>query len=40
VRDTKLEESSGHGGYAFGPFVVDLVKRTLSREGRLVPISQ
>ena len=37
--DTKLEESSGHGGYAFGPFVVDPVKRRLWREGRLVPIT-
>ena len=37
--DTKREESSGHGGYAFGPFVVDLVKRTLWREGRPVPIT-
>ncbi len=27
------------GGYAFGPFVVDPVKRRLWREGRLVPIS-
>jgi Tol biopolymer transport system component/DNA-binding winged helix-turn-helix (wHTH) protein len=39
VGDTKLEESSGQGGYAFGPFVVDPVKRTLSREDRLVPIT-
>ena len=37
--DTKWEESSGHGGYAFGPFVVDLVKRTLWRDGRPVPIT-
>ena len=37
--DTRLEESSGHGGYAFGPFVVDPVKRRLWREGRLVPIT-
>ena len=37
--DTKREESPGHGGYAFGPFVVDLVKRTLCREGRPVPIT-
>ena len=39
VGDTKLEESSGHGGYAFGPFVVDPVKRRLWRDGRLVPIT-
>ena len=39
VVDTKREESPRHGGYAFGPFVVDLVKRTLSREGRPVPIT-
>jgi DNA-binding winged helix-turn-helix (wHTH) protein len=39
VGDTRLEESSGHGGYAFGPFVVDPVKRRLWREGRLVPIT-
>ncbi len=39
VGDTKREESSGHGGYAFGPFVVDPVKRRLWREGRLVPIT-
>ena len=32
-------DSSGHGGYAFGPFVVDAVKRTLWRERRLVPIT-
>ena len=35
----KLEGSSGHGGYAFGPFVVDSVKRRLWRDGRLVPIT-
>ena len=28
-----------HGGVAFGPFVVDPVKRRLWREGRLVPIT-
>ena len=37
--DTKLEEPSRHGGYAFGPFVVDPVKRTLWREDLLVPIT-
>lgn len=37
--DTKRDESPGHGGYAFGPFVVDLVKRTLCREGRPVPLT-
>ena len=26
-------------GYAFGPFVVDAVKRQLWRDGRLVPIT-
>ena len=31
--------SSGQGGYAFGPFVVDPLKRRLWREGRLVPIT-
>ena len=36
---TRLDESSGHGGYAFGPFVVDAVKRRLWRESRLVPIT-
>ena len=28
-----------HGGYAFGPFVVDTVKRRLWRDGRAVPLS-
>ena len=37
--DTKLEVSSGLGGYAFGPFVVDPTKRTLWRDGRFVPIT-
>ncbi len=37
--NTRREESSGQGGYAFGPFVVDPVKRRLWREGRLVPIT-
>ena len=32
------ETPSGHRGYAFGPFVVDPGKRTLSRDGRPVPI--
>ena len=39
MHDTKSEESSGRGGYAFGPFVVDPVKRRLWREGALVPIT-
>jgi Tol biopolymer transport system component/DNA-binding winged helix-turn-helix (wHTH) protein len=39
VGGTRLEESSGHHGYAFGPFVVDAVKRRLWREGRPVPIT-
>jgi Tol biopolymer transport system component/DNA-binding winged helix-turn-helix (wHTH) protein len=34
-----MEDSSGQGAYAFGPFVVDPLKRRLWREGRLVPIS-
>jgi Tol biopolymer transport system component/DNA-binding winged helix-turn-helix (wHTH) protein len=37
--DTRLEDASGHRGYAFGPFVVDPVKRTLWRDGRPVPIT-
>ena len=37
--DIKLEEPSGQGGYAFGPFVVDPVKRRLWREDLLVPIT-
>ena len=37
--DIKLEERSGHVGYAFGPFVVDPVKRRLWREDLLVPIT-
>ena len=37
--DTKLEASFGHGGYAFGPFVVDPIKRTLLRDGRFVPLT-
>jgi Tol biopolymer transport system component/DNA-binding winged helix-turn-helix (wHTH) protein len=32
-------ESPRHGGYAFGPFVLDPVKRRLWREGRPVPIT-
>ena len=39
MHGTKSEESSGRGGYAFGPFVVDPVKRRLWREGVLVPIT-
>ena len=37
--ESKLEESSGHGAYAFGAFVVDRVKRRLWREGQRVPIT-
>ena len=37
--DTKADESSGQGAYAFGPFVVDPLKRRLWRERRLVPIT-
>ena len=36
---TRLEESSEPRGYAFGPFVVDALKRRLWRESRLVPIT-
>ena len=39
MNGSKPEQSSGHGGYAFGPFVVDLVKRTLWRADRRVPIT-
>ena len=35
----RQENPSGHRGYSFGPFVVDRVKRTLSRAGRPVPIT-
>lgn len=35
----RLDGSNGHGGYAFGPFVVDSLKRQLWRERRLVPIT-
>ncbi len=37
--DIKVEDSSGQGAYAFGPFVVDPLKRILWREVRLVPIT-
>lgn len=37
--DIKVEDSSGQGAYAFGPFVVDPLKRRLWRDGRLVPIT-
>ena len=36
---TRLDGSNGHSGYAFGPFVVDSIKRQLWRERRLVPIT-
>lgn len=36
---TRPIESSRHEGYAFGPFVVDSVRRRLWRDGRLVPIT-
>jgi Tol biopolymer transport system component/DNA-binding winged helix-turn-helix (wHTH) protein len=39
VEDTRPPGRSGHGAYAFGPFVVDPVKWRLWREGRLVPIT-
>ena len=37
--DIKADDSSGQGAYAFGPFVIDPLKRRLWREGGLVPIS-
>ena len=37
--DTKREQLAGPGGYAFGPFVVDPLKRRLWRAGRPVPIT-
>ena len=41
--DTRWDESSGHASghevWAFGPFVVDLLKRQLWRDGQLVPIT-
>ena len=36
---SRSEDASGQGTRAFGPFVVDLLKRQLWREGRLVPIT-
>jgi Tol biopolymer transport system component/DNA-binding winged helix-turn-helix (wHTH) protein len=39
VDDTKQAAASEPGGYAFGPFVVDPVKRMLWRDGCLVPIT-
>ena len=37
--DLKVDDSSGQGAYAFGPFVIDPLKRRLWRERGLVPIS-
>src|SRR5687767_6123382 len=37
--DIKADDSSGQGAYAFGPFVVDPLKRRLWRDGQLVPIT-
>ena len=37
VDGSRVEET--HAGYAFGPFVVDAVKRQLWREGTLIPIT-
>ena len=37
--DIKADDSSGQGAYAFGPFVIDPLKRRLWRERGLVPIS-
>ena len=34
-----IRVDKSHAGYAFGPFVVDAVKRQLWREGSLVPIT-
>src|SRR4051794_1620795 len=39
VGDTTSDDSSGQGAYAFGPFVVDPLKRRLWRDRSLVPIS-
>jgi Tol biopolymer transport system component/DNA-binding winged helix-turn-helix (wHTH) protein len=39
VGDIKADDSSGQGAYAFGPFVVDPLKRRLWRERAHVPIS-
>jgi len=39
MADNRLAEASRHVRYAFGPFVVDTVKRRLSQAGRAVPIS-
>jgi Tol biopolymer transport system component/DNA-binding winged helix-turn-helix (wHTH) protein len=39
VGDSKSDDPSGQGAYAFGPFVVDPLKRRLWRERGLVPIS-
>ena len=36
---TRPAESTLHDGYAFGPFVVDTVRQSLWRDGRLVPIT-
>lgn len=37
--DTRWDEASGQGAYAFDPFVVDLHKRQLWRDGQPVPIT-
>jgi Tol biopolymer transport system component/DNA-binding winged helix-turn-helix (wHTH) protein len=39
VGDVRPPESSGHGAYAFGAFVVDPLKRRLWRDRQLVPIT-
>jgi len=39
VAGSRRDGSFGPGDYAFGPFVVDAVKRRLSRDGRTVPLT-
>lgn len=39
MAETRWTEPPAPAGYAFGPFVADRVRRTLSRDGSLVPIT-
>jgi DNA-binding winged helix-turn-helix (wHTH) protein len=39
VSDSRPEAASGHHAYGFGPFVVDLARRQLWRDGQLVAIT-